>query len=299
MKKYIILVFSLISFLNIYSQSKKQKDKDAIKKMCGCYEVTFNFSETFNYSKDSTYKPSKNKISYALEWIDLTYQDKNKLVLQHILQMGEGEKVNIIKHWRQDWIFQNQNFLVFDHNGKWFKEKYDPIKVRGQWTQKVYQVDDSPRYEGSASWVHIDGKSFWENKTDAPLPRREYTVRNNYNVTNRGNRVEITAQGWLHNQDNKKIIRVEDKDDILLAREIGFNIYKKVEDERCKYAVNWWKSNFGKWGIVRQEWAKIFDSKNMITLKSKFDNKALHQYLFSDEYSDRESISGIIKSFLK
>ena len=33
MKNYIILVFSLISFLNIYSQSKKQKDKDAIKKM--------------------------------------------------------------------------------------------------------------------------------------------------------------------------------------------------------------------------------------------------------------------------
>ena len=59
MKKYIILVFSLISFLNIYSQSKKQKDKDAIKKMCGCYEVTFNFSETFNYSKDSTYKRTK------------------------------------------------------------------------------------------------------------------------------------------------------------------------------------------------------------------------------------------------
>ena len=35
---------------------------------------------------------SQNKISYALEWIDLTYQDKNKLVLQHILQMGRVKK---------------------------------------------------------------------------------------------------------------------------------------------------------------------------------------------------------------
>ena len=36
-------------------------------------------------------------------------------------------------------------------------EKYSPRKkdVRGQWTQKVYQVDDSPRYEGSSTWVHL------------------------------------------------------------------------------------------------------------------------------------------------
>ena len=30
---------------------------------------------------------------------------------------------------------------------------------------KIFQVDDSPRYEGTASWVHVDGKSYWENTT--------------------------------------------------------------------------------------------------------------------------------------
>ena len=299
MKNNIFLFFTLIGLLNVYAQSKKEKDKDAIKKMCGCYEVTFNFSETFNYSDDSTYVPSKNKISYALEWIDLTYEDKSKLVLQHILQIGKGEKVNIIKHWRQDWIYENTDLLVFAHNKKWKKNKLEPISVDGQWTQKVYQVDDSPRYEGSATWIHVDGKSFWENTTDAPLPRREYTKRNDYNVINRGNRVEITRDGWLHDQDNKKIIRADEGDDILLAREIGFNIYNKVDNDRCQFAVKWWKENFEKWKIVREEWGKVFDSNTIVHIRSKVDDKHLHEYLLSKDYSNKESIAGIIKKFLK
>ena len=86
-------------------------------------------------------------------------------------------------------------------------KKLDKKDVKGQWTQKVFQVDDSPRYEGSGYWVHLDQKSYWENTTSAPLPRREYTKRNDYNVTERGNRQEITSTGWVHDQNNKKIIR--------------------------------------------------------------------------------------------
>lgn len=40
--------------------------------MCGCYEVKFNFTETFSYPKDSlTYKPSETKHESALEWVEL------------------------------------------------------------------------------------------------------------------------------------------------------------------------------------------------------------------------------------
>ena len=71
---------------------------------------------------------------------------------------------------------------------------------------KVFQVDDGPRYQGSGTWVHVDGKSYWESTTPAPLPRRERDIRN-YNLTIRGNRVEIMDYGWAHIQDNSKIIR--------------------------------------------------------------------------------------------
>ena len=35
--------------------------------MCGCFEIEFNFTETFQHSKDKNYKPSKDYSSKALE----------------------------------------------------------------------------------------------------------------------------------------------------------------------------------------------------------------------------------------
>lgn len=55
--------------------------------------------------------------------------------------------------------------------------------------------------------IPADGKDYWENKTSSPLPRREYTKRDDYNVMLRGNRHEITDYGWMHEQDNDKMIR--------------------------------------------------------------------------------------------
>lgn len=39
----------------------------------------------------------------------------------------------------------------------WKFVKLPKQKVKGQWTQKVYQADDSPRYEATATWIHADG----------------------------------------------------------------------------------------------------------------------------------------------
>ena len=68
MKKIVSGVLTLIIAFSANAQSKKTKDRDAIKEMCGCFEVTYNFAETFNYTKDSTYRPSATKLSKGLEW---------------------------------------------------------------------------------------------------------------------------------------------------------------------------------------------------------------------------------------
>ena len=72
----------------INAQNKKKQDQDAIKNMCGCYKVTFNFAETFNYSQDSLYKPSETKVDKGLEWAQLVEDSDNKIVIQHLLQVG-------------------------------------------------------------------------------------------------------------------------------------------------------------------------------------------------------------------
>tara|TARA_B100000780_G_scaffold150544_1_gene105168 strand:+ start:901 stop:1797 length:897 start_codon:yes stop_codon:yes gene_type:complete len=297
--KYIIITILLVSNLNLFSQIKKQKDVEAIKSMCGCYEVTFKFAETFNYSKDSTYTPSKNKIAYAVEWIDLTYIDKNNLIIQHILQMGKDSNAYIMKHWRQDWNYQNREFLIYDHNNIWNKLEANYNSTKGQWTQKVFQVDDSPRYEGSASWAYIDDKIFWENNVDAPLPRRERSIRSDYNVLNRGNRIEITNEGWIHKQNNQKILRSDTSNDVLIASEYGINSYVKINNERCKYAKIWWNKKSEKWKIVRKEWELVFEQNDTISLKPNHEDKPLWEYLFSDEYSNQNEIKNIINNFVK
>ena len=236
MRPFFIFSVFLSCSMSVFSQTKKEQDQKAIKSMCGCYEVTFNFAETFNYSKDSTYVPSETKHDGGLEWVELLQDDENKISMQHLLIVGKPDSPYIVKHWRQDWEFENTDLYVYDHDNKWKYTKLPAESVKGQWTQKVFQVDDSPRYEGSASWVHVDGRSYWENTTDAPLPRREYTTRSDYNVTVRTNRHEIVSNGWIHDQDNDKVIREDGKKDILLAQEKGYNTYVKVANSKCKAA---------------------------------------------------------------
>jgi len=292
-----LLVFSLA--VNLSAQTKKQKDINAIKSMCGCFEVNFKFAETFSNSKDSTYKPSKKYSAAALEWAELVNDEKNNIVIQHILIAGDEDNPYVIKHWRQDWLYENSDFYYYDHNNKWIYKHKKQNEVKGQWSQKVYQVDDSPRYEGTASWIHLDGRSFWSNSTDAPLPRREITKRQDYNVMLRRNHHEIFDWGWQHDQDNDKIIRESGKEDFVLAQEKGINNYKRVESKRCLAAQNFWKENKDKWSLVRNKWDNIFNYKNDIKLKNKFNEKRLYQYLFSLEPSvNEQEVSKIIDNFI-
>jgi len=281
-----------------YSQSKKNKDIESIKSMCGCFKIDFNFSETFVFSKDENYQKSKTYKSGGLEWGQLIVDDKNKISIQHLLIVGSKQFPTIVKHWRQDWIYQNTNLYVYDKNDKWSFKSLEKNDVKGQWTQKVFQVDDSPRYEGSASWVHVDGKSYWENTTPAPLPRREFSKRSDYNVTLRGNRHEIIDEGWIHDQDNKKIQKDDAGNESVLAHEKGFSTYTKVPDAECKAAVDWWMKNSNKWKMVRDKWDLIYSNNKDLALKSVVDDKKLYSYLFSPKTDSKNEIDSTIEMFL-
>lgn len=301
MKQLTLSILFILSLLyNVNAQDKLIQDQNAIKSMCGCYEVSFNFAETFQYANDSAYIPSKTKHEKGLEWVQLLNDDKNKIVMQHLLIVGPPNNKMIVKHWRQDWEYQNTNLYEYNHDNTWNYISLPKNQVKGQWTQKVFQVDDSPRYEGTASWVHVDGKSYWENTTSAPLPRREYTTRSDYNVTIRTNRHEIVKNGWIHDQDNDKVIREDGKPDVLLAQEKGYNTYVKVDDSQCKAAQDYWKNNQQKWALVRAKWDEVFARRKNLALEEKVDNKDLFKYLFDDEkYQTANEINAIIESFVK
>ena len=303
MKKSILLSISIIlslTFVSFSQTAKREKDRESIKKMCGCFEVEFKFSETFNYSEDSLYVPSENKIANALEYAQLVQEKDDLIMIQHLLIVGDESNPHIVKHWRQDWLFENKDFYSYDGDNKWDFLKKNESDVAGTWTQKVYQVDDSPRYEGNGSWVYVDGKTYWESETNAPLPRREYTKRSDYNITLRRNKHIISDEGWVHDQNNYKILREKRKKDFVIAEEKGINTYKRVPDERCEGAIKWWQENQNFWSLVRSSWDNIYGNKKDLELFQKVEGKRLYGILFSmDTNSDKESIEKVLKSFVK
>ena len=298
MSRFLLILSIFLYTTTLNSQSKIQKDRDAINKMCGCFEIQFNFKETFQRIDDEEYVPSKEYRSFALELAIPIVNENKKISIQHLLIVGPPNNQSVIKHWRQDWVYQNQDLYTYDTANTWNYTQMTKKRVKGQWTQKVFQVDDSPRYEGSSTWVHVDGKSYWENTNYAPLPRREYSKRNDYNIMLRTNRHEITDSGWVHDQDNKKILKKEDEE-IVLAEEKGLSPYKRVSSKKCAKALEWWTNNEEKWSSVRNEWETVYNKKQSLTLNSSVKGKRLYEYLlFSNVYDEKEKHKELIESFI-
>lgn len=291
----LVIILALFSAAATYAQeTNKEKDKEAIKAMLGCYDVEFKYTETFAPEVD--YEKAYDYTSAAFEWAELVEETEDKIVIQHLLIIND---TMIIKHWRQDWIYEADYQYRFDKKNKWVYEPLENGENIGKWTQNVYQVDDSPRYSGTATWTHVDGRSAWYNKADSPLPRREYTKRDDYNVMKRGNRVQITNLGWLHEQDNDKVIREDGKEDLLLAQEKGYNTYVKRPSEDCVSASTWWAENQEMWVGVRDKWADVLDQKTDLELHGKVDDKRLYEHLFfSNKDWKEDEVSDLIDKYI-
>lgn len=295
LKSFFLILSVLLGLIKLNGQeSKKSLDIRAITSMVGCYDVEFKYTETFAPEVD--YEHAYDYTSAAFEWAELVEQTENKIVLQHLLIINDSM---IIKHWRQDWIYESNDQFRYHKGNRWVFEPMSEALVQGKWTQNVYQVDDSPRYSGTATWTHVDGVSSWYNKADSPLPRREYSKRDDYNVMKRGNRIQITDYGWLHEQDNDKIIRNAEDKDVLLVQEKGYNTYKRRPDQDCKAAQDWWAENKMMWEGVRDTWADIYDRKIPLHLHVKVEDKRLYEHLFYDTKSwDKSEVKDLIAQYI-
>jgi len=275
--KPLLTVLSFITIINLaYSQhGKKAMDKQSIKNMCGCYQVGFEYAETFR--SDTSYSFHEPYTSRApAEWIFVDEETDDKIVIQHILVVQDTV---VIKHWRQDWLYEHTQSFEYVNKNTWQKKVLPDSQIAGQWTQKVYHVDDGPRYEGSATWIHEDGTHYWEGSGYSPLPRRERTKRDDYNMLQRRNRHQLTDYGWIHEQDNKKVLRQHGTDSVLVE-EKGRNTYRKIDESECLAAKKWWREHQDYWRLVRSVWADIFSQYDRLQFAGVIDEKRRWQHLF-------------------
>ena len=238
----------------VASVEKKEADRAAIMAMAGDYRVTFDFTETVAFGEGYELKPKK--LSKAREVVRVIENRPDFISMQHILVVGEGDGFPV-KHWRQDWAFEPAQMLAYQGANAWAQEDIAAVDRVGAWSQTVYQVDDAPRYSGVGRWVHENGASVWEAAPSLrPLPRRDATTRNDYDVIRAVNRHALTPTGWVHEQDNAKIITSEGAPK-LLVHEVGINTYTKASDYPVATATSYWADTADFWAAVRGEWKAL------------------------------------------
>ncbi len=272
MRKIFLAASLLSSFISMAQQQNGKKNVDAL---CGCFSVEFKYAETF--APDPNYKYHEREYIDGGTELSLPIEESDKkIVIQHLLVITDSI---IVKHWREEWTYENPELWVYQGNKTWKKTMLKPEEVKGKWTQTVWEVSDEPRYQGFSQFINLDGKTIWQSTTDAPLPRREYSVRDDYNILNRTNRLNITDSGYIHEQENKKIIRSNGTVDKLLVEEKGINSYKRLNPAACNAAKVYWEKNKDYWQKVRTVWSNYIKNTNTVHLQTKIEGKLLHEYL--------------------
>lgn len=267
-------------------------DRQAILAMAGEYRVTFDFKETVVLAKD--YTRSKPKESGAYETVIVIADEPERIVLQHLLVSREGGHVT--KHWRQDWFWQAPTRFEFSDDQTWRVRTLPAETTQGAWTQCVYEVSDAPRYCGTGRWTHDAGVSTWtSDRTWRPLPRREYTKRDDYNALDVENRHTIVPGGWTHEQDNTKTRRSADGESTVLVREFGFNDYIRLDEGEFDFspAYDYWAKTRNYWARVRAEWDARLAAGHGVHLDTPVDGMPIIEATFGHAQSiiDGESVS--------
>ena len=255
--------------------SAAERDRRAILAMAGPYRVSFDFLEVVRY--DPALKPDAPYQSWATEYVFVAEDRPGFIALQHILVMrmkADGDKVSapmVVRHWRQEWRYQPETLLAYDGANTWVRRSLSPGERRGAWVQSVLQVDDSPRYSARGRWEHGDSYSTWiSDETWRPLPRREFSVRKDYDVLFGTNRHTITPTGCVQEENNLKLASIDGR---YLAREYGVARYERIRDFDFSPAEKYFARTEPFWAEVRAAWREIGNSR--FTLRAQPDQAQL------------------------
>lgn len=279
----------------VADDTRFQADRKAILAMAGEYQVAFQFDETVPLK--AGYKPHDTHRSGAFEFIEVLEDSGTRIVLQHVLVIGD----QVTKHWRQDWQYQRTRLWAYAGDDTWLRRELNERDAAGTWTQAVWQVDDSPRYAGIGRWTHEGGVSSWTSEVEwRPLPRRELTTRNDYDKLIGTNRQTITPTGWVHEQDNLKIDRKAAGGEQPLTRERGLNVYTRVSGHDFSLGRKYWQDTRDYWAVVRQAWDARFAEHPRLVIHASRGDERLYQAMFeqAEALSSQKMASADMRSWI-
>ena len=278
----------------------KERDRRAILAMAGDYRTSFDFIETVGFTEG--YQPRAPYQSWGTERVYVVANEPEFVSLQHIIVMhfvdddGFESDAMVVKHWRQDWQYEDAEVHDFQGRGAFLRRTLDPASREGAWTQTVYQVDDSPRYEAAGRWIHAPGVSYWQSDDRRrPLPRREFSVRDDYEALYGSHRITITPAGWTQEEDALKLVLDENNrpssSQPYLAREAGLSRYDRVLNYDFSAGDDYWQDTGVFWSRVRQYWNALYKAESEFSLVKSIEGMPMFMALFGMAEEKFESVA--------
>ena len=267
-----------------------EQDRQSILAMAGDYKVTFDFTETVAFVEG--YELKEPKLSGGHESVRVIEDRGDFISLQHLLVVGPDDAPFVVKHWRQDWQYEPARVLTFIGGNAWAWRDVPASEQAGSWSQTVYQVDDAPRYGAVGTWTYEDGIAEWTPpQAWRPLPRRDMTTRDDYHAVDAVNRHVITPWGWVHEQDNAKLML--DATPQALVRETGVNTYRAFDDYPVSAAEDYWAGTAEFWAGVRAEWTRIEAEHTAFAISIQGETEALYNPLLALALSVKSGDKGL------
>ena len=267
----------------------QERDRRAILAMAGDYRVTFDFLEVANFSGDGA-RPRPYQ-SWGTEKVYVDRDEPGFISLVHILELhvvgadGRITEPMVQKHWRQQWRFEPAFVVENIDDSTWRRRELSRAERRGQWSQQVFQVDESPRYGALGRWQHNASFSTWiGGETLRPLPRREWSVRKDYQLLLGTNRHTILPRGWLQEENNLK--QASGAAQPFVGREYGVARYERLQDADFAAADAYYRDTREFWNAVLAAWAGLWDAHREVKMANS-DQSGSFAALFelADEFA--------------
>lgn len=251
-------------------QAQFERDRQSILAQAGDFRVRFDMRE--NVAFVDGYEPLEPDQSGGNEIVRVVYDEGDKISLQHILVMEHGGETFVIKHWRQDWVFEPETVLTYAGPNEWVLTPISAEARKGKWSQTVWQTDDSPRYGGIGRWTYDNGLTEWTSEdTWRPLARRDAVRSPVYDRYEGTNRHALTPNGWVHIQDNMKMgpAQGDSGDLVAYVQEDVVNTYRRWDGYDPKPGDDYWAATKDYWAAVRAAWDEVITASNGIYVEEE------------------------------
>lgn len=262
----------------------QERDRRAILAMAGSYRVAFDFLEVVNFGGDGA-RPRPYQ-SWGTEKVYVDRNEPGFVSLVHILEMrvvqadGKLSEPMVTKHWRQDWRFEPAFVIEHANGDTWKRRELSATERRGLWSQHVYQVDESPRYGSIGRWEHNASFSSWiSGDTARPLPRREWSVRKDYQLLLGTNRHTVGPRGWVQEENNLKQA-TGDAPLPFVGREYGVARYERLKYADFAAADKYYADTREYWDWVMEVWGEVWSKQRTVTVKANSDQSGAFADLF-------------------